>query len=200
MNASKRKNKNRSAGISFYVILALLAAAILFGVLYDIIAGVTEKRMYPREYSEFVEKYSAEFGVPETVIYAVIKTESDFDANAVSPASPPALGLMQLTEETYEWVASKLKESPSAFDIYDPSTNIRYGVWYLSYLYGRFENWDTAFAAYNAGPGNVSKWLDNSEYSTDGETLSYIPFKETRNYVQKVNKAIEIYDRLYYSE
>ena len=59
---------------------------------------------------------------------------------------------------------------------------------------------DPAFAAYNAGPGNVSKWLGDSEYSDDGETLSYIPFKETRNYVTKVNKAIEIYDRLYYSE
>lgn len=200
MNAAKNKKKKSLIDISFYVVLALLAAAILFGVLYDIIAGVTEKRLYPRRYSAFVEKYSAEFGVPETVIYAVIKTESDFNTNAVSPAMPPALGLMQLTEETYEWVAGKLKENPSAFDIYDPATNIRYGVWYLSYLYGRFENWDTAFAAYNAGPGNVSKWLGDSEYSDDGETLSYIPFKETRNYVTKVNKAIGIYDRLYYSE
>ena len=92
------------------------------------------------------------------------------------------------------------EETPSAFDIYDPDTNIRYGVWYLSYLYGRFDSWDNAFAAYNAGPGNVSKWLKDSEYSSDGETLSYIPFKETRNYVVKVNRAIEVYDRLYYSE
>ena len=199
MNVSKSKRNGSLGGISFYVIIALLAVAVLFGVLYDIIAGATEKRLYPRHYSEFVEKYSAEFGVPETIIYAVIKTESDFVANAVSPATPPALGLMQLTEETYEWVSGKLKEKPSAFDIYDPDTNIRYGVWYLSYLYGRFENWDTAFAAYNAGPGNVSKWLEDSEYSSDGETLSYIPFKETRNYVKKVNKAIELYDRLYYS-
>ena len=182
------------------MILTFLGVSIIFGVLYDVIIGIAEKKLYPREYSEFVEMYSAEFGVPETIIYAVIKTESDFVTNAASTATPPALGLMQLTEETYDWVASKLKETPSAFDIYDPATNIRYGVWYLSYLYGRFENWDTAFAAYNAGPGNVSKWLSDGEYSTDGETLSYIPFKETRNYVKKVNLAMEIYDRLYYSE
>ena len=138
--------------------------------------------------------------MPETIIYAVIKAESNFDRTAVSSAEPPALGLMQLQEETYEWVASYLlKETPSAFDIYDPETNIRNGTRYLAYLYGRFGNWDTVFAAYNAGPGNVSKWLEDSEYSDDGETLKYIPFKETRGYVEKVNRFRETYERLYYS-
>ena len=114
MNTQKQKNNRRPKGVSFYIILAFLAIAIIFGAVFNIIADITERRLYPREYTEFVEKYSDEFGVPEKIIYSVIKTESDFIANAVSPATPPALGLMQLTEETYEWVASKLKESPSA--------------------------------------------------------------------------------------
>ena len=56
---------------------------------------------------------------------------------------------------------------------------------------------DTALAAYNAGMGNVSKWLKNPEYSSDGITLSYIPFKETREYVAKVNDYERTYKELY---
>ena len=200
MNVSRSRKKISLSSISILTLTIILAASVIFGVLYSIVVEAIEKRTYPRKYEEFVVKYAAEYGLPEKLIYSVIKTESDFDPSAVSHATPPALGLMQLTEETYEWVASKLKESPSAFDIYDPDTNIRYGTWYLSYLYGRFESLDVALAAYNAGPGNVSKWLGDSEYSSDGETLDYIPFKETRNYVKKVENAMEIYDRLYYSE
>ena len=200
MKNSKNTNKRTASGISLYVILAILVFSIAFGIIFDVISRKAEHHVYPRKYSEHVIKYAEDFGVPESIVYAVIKTESDFDRNAVSSADTPAIGLMQLTEETYDWVATKLKESPSAFAIYDPETNIRYGVWYLSYLYGRFENWDTAFAAYNAGPGNVSKWLKDPEYSDDGETLKYIPFKETRNYVKKVNDAKAEYESLYYSE
>lgn len=200
MNIQRQKKKKSIIDISFYVLIGIVAAAILFGVLYDVIVGETEKRTYPRMYSAFVEKYCADYGVPETIVYAVIKAESNFDKTAVSSADTPALGLMQLTEETYEWVSSYLlKETPSAFDIYDPATNIRNGTRYLAYLYGRFDNWDTVFAAYNAGPGNVSKWLEDSECSDDGVTLKYIPFKETRNYVKKVNKFRDTYERLYYS-
>ena len=195
-----QRTKRKKSGISAWIILGILLAAIVFGVLFDLVVTHIEKQTYPKKYAEFVEKYSDAYGVPETIIYAVIKAESNFDRTAVSSAEPPALGLMQLQEETYKWVASYLlKETPSAFDIYDPETNIRNGTRYLAYLYGRFGNWDTVFAAYNAGPGNVSKWLEDSEYSDDGETLKYIPFKETRGYVEKVNRFRETYERLYYS-
>ena len=195
-----QRTKRKKTGISAWIILGILLAAIVFGVLFDLVATQIEKQTYPKKYSEFVEKYSSEYGVPETIIYAVIKAESNFDRTAVSSAEPPALGLMQLQEETYEWVASYLlKETPSAFDIYDPDTNIRNGTRYLAYLYGKFGSWDTVFAAYNAGPGNVSNWLEDTDYSDDGETLKYIPFKETRGYVERVNRFREVYERLYYS-
>ena len=190
-NSATRKKRN-------LIILGIAVVALILGALFDHIMDVSEKHTYPREYSEYVELYSAEYGVPEAVIYAVIKTESNFDKNAVSSA--PAFGLMQLTEETYEWVSGKLGDKASAFAIYDSEVNIRYGVWYLSYLYGKFDSWDVAFAAYNAGPGNVMRWLEDSEYSSDGATLDHIPFKETRNYVEKVNKAIKKYNELYYSK
>ena len=201
MNSSNTRRKKGAGGVSFYVILGILLASILFGVMFEVVFGFIEKHRYPRTYSPIVEKYSAAYGVPEYIVYAVIKAESGFNKNAVSPSEPPALGLMQLTEETYEWVSSYLlKETASAFSIYDPDVNIKNGTRYLAYLYGRFENWDTAFAAYNAGPGNVKSWLEDPEYSDDGKTLKYIPFKETRNYVKKVNDFKATYQRIYYSK
>jgi soluble lytic murein transglycosylase len=71
----------------------------------------------------------------------------------------------------------------------------------LSYLIRDFEGvTDTALAAYNAGRGNVQKWLKDPRYSSDGKTLIYIPFRETRNYVKRVNAALDLYTRLYFPD
>ena len=130
--------------------------------------------------------------MPEELIWAVIKTESGFDSSAVS--SKGAVGLMQLTEDTFNEISNqRLKEGLSSGMRYDPDTNIRYGTYYLSYLYARYNNWDAAIAAYNGGLGNVDQWMG------DGEKLSIdsIPFAETRNYVKKVNHARQKYEDLY---
>ena len=180
------------------VILTLLMA-IVCGLTLDLLLTEIEKRAYPREYLSEVRAASDEFGVPEYIILAVIKTESNFDRTAVSSA--PAYGLMQLTEETYFWIGDDmLGEDPSAFDIYDPTTNIRYGTYYLSFLYRKYRSWDTALAAYNAGPGNVNEWLEDKDVSDSDGNLVNIPFKETRNYVKKVNSAMEKYKKLYYTK
>lgn len=177
-------------------VIAVILISIVCGLVIEIFVRGFEKGIYPIKYSEYVEKYSDEFGIPESVIYAVIKTESNFDATAISSAS--AHGLMQLTEETFFDVAKMLGESPSAFDIYEPDVNIRYGTRYLLYLYEMYDgNWSTVFAAYNAGLGNVNNWLDDYSLSDGRGGLKSIPFKETRNYVRKVNKAIEVYEKLY---
>lgn len=82
--------------------------------------------------------------------------------------------------------------------LYDPATNIKYGTYYLSYLYLRYNSWDEVFAAYNAGHGNVDEWLEDEQYTNKDGKLSHIPFEETKNYVKKVNNAIDVYKRLYY--
>ena len=71
------------------------------------------------------------------------------------------------------------------------------GCFYLNYLISHYKNTDVALAAYNAGMGNVNKWLSSEEYSVDGEKLSYIPYKETREYIKKVNKYQQKYKDLY---
>ena len=130
------------------------------------------------------------------MIYAVIKTESGFDSSSVS--SKGAVGLMQMTPSTFDWLTNeKLDEGLDKGMLFDPETNIRYGVYYLSTLYRKYKNWNTAVAAYNAGPGNVDEWLGIEEYSSNGITLKKIPFKETRNHIKKVNRALDYYNKLY---
>jgi len=67
----------------------------------------------------------------------------------------------------------------------------------LRRLIDYFEHVDTALAAYNAGMGNVRSWLEQTQYSYDGETLHTIPFAETRAYVPRVNRYMEIFQELY---
>ena len=81
--------------------------------------------------------------------------------------------------------------------VYDPEVNIRCGCKVLQVVMEQFEVKETALAAYNAGSGNVAKWLKDPDYSNDGVTLKEIPFEETRNYVKRVLKAQELYQTMY---
>jgi soluble lytic murein transglycosylase-like protein len=114
---------------------------------------------------------------------------------AVSSAG--AIGLMQMMPDTYEWLCKKTGDLCIPAMLYDPETNIRYGTYLLSFLYTRYGNWDTALAAYNAGLGNVDQWLEDPAYAGENGTLKEIPYKETRNYIKRVNEARRLYESLY---
>lgn len=156
---------------------------------------------YPMAYEDVIDKYADEYRLDSALVCAVVYTESKFDANAVSQAG--ACGLMQVMPETGEWIAGKLgiRDTYTSDMLFDPDTNIRFGCWYLNFLFTRYQG-DTrkALAAYNAGQGNVDKWLTQPECSSDGVNLDHIPFRETRNYVKKVKAAHDIYIDLYYSD
>ena len=200
MKSARRKKTNYGL-----IVLIVLIISVLFGFIFDVAMTLVEKYIYqkPDEYVEYVEAYSAEFGVPEDLVWSVIKTESGFDSSAVS--SKGAVGLMQLMPSTFEWLTDDiLREYLGIGMLYDPETNIKYGTYYLSRLYNRFGDWDTAIAAYNGGEGNVSEWLKDKRYSDDGIKLKTdkIPdsYSETKNYVKKVNKALDKYKKLYNTE
>ena len=176
------------------VVLIILVISILLGFLFNLIFTAIEKTTHPKKYSDIVSKYSEEFSVPQELIYATIKVESNFKRDALSQAG--AIGLMQMLPSTYEWLAKKLGEKCDAALLYDPDTNIRYGTYYLQYLYAKFGSWERATVAYNWGEGNFSRFLENNGY-TDGD-YSSIPVKETRSYVEKVNKAKIKYQNLYF--
>ena len=174
--------------------VALIAlAAILLGIIFNAFLTVVDRLIYPEDYYETVMKYSDEFSVPSELVFAVIKVESDFKSDAKS--SVGAIGLMQMLPSTYEWLASKLGDAPFAAMLYDPETNIKYGTYYLQYLYAKFGTWEKAVIAYNWGEGNFARFLESHEY-TEGE-YSSIPVRETRNYVSKVMHHWEKYEDLY---
>ena len=157
-----------------------------------------KKQQYPLPYYDIVEKYSAQFDIPMEMVYAIMRTESSFDPNAVSHAN--AKGLMQLTDDTLDWITRYHLKTEGEIDIFDPEINIMVGTYYLRYAYDRYENWDTVYASYNAGIGRVDSWLKDSRFSEDGITLYYIPYKETREYVIKINDALDKYRDLYFNE
>ena len=152
-------------------------------------------RRYPMEYVELVRTNALSREIPPAWVAAVILAESSYDPQAIS--SVGARGLMQIMPETAEWISKKFDEPCDLERLFDPETNIRYGCWYLGYLFGRFGDMRAATAAYHAGQGSVDKWLQNPEYSSDGKTLKVIPFESTATYVERVMKYYEKYQKLY---
>ena len=142
--------------------------------------------VYPLEHYELIEKYSKQYGLDPAMVCALIQAESGFNADATSPKG--AKGLMQLMDDTASWIAPQIPiENFNVFRIKEPELNIQLGCWYLGYLNKRFDGDLTLMvAAYNAGSGNIDKWLDNEKYSADGKTLDKIPYTETKKYVRKI--------------
>lgn len=173
----------------FRAALALLIIAII------LITGCTIVRgLFPRKHMGSIETYCSRYGVDTNLVLALIKTESNFNADAVSRAN--AKGIMQLTDDTFDYCMNSLSENDG--DIFDPDTNLHAGIWYLSYLLNRYNgNVTNAVAAYNAGAANVDKWLSNPEYSSDGETLENIPFGETQRHAERISRYSKIYAFLY---
>ena len=178
-------------------IAAIIILSVLVGLFAQFLTGALDKKQHPRQFCEYVEEYSEEFRVPEAIIYAVIKCESSFDSTAVSSAG--AIGLMQLMPDTFAYLCTKLGDDYETGMLYDPKTNIRYGTYYLSMLYERFGIWETVFAAYNCGPSRVNGWIEEGKV-TDSGRLSEIPIAGTAHYVEKVQKAADTYEELYYTE
>lgn len=189
MNKTKRFNPNWiTIGIVLFIFFVIVGNYAVIQI---------KKHRYPIKYEEYVATYADDNHIPRALIYAIIYTESGFDEDVVSPAG--AIGLMQIMPETYDWLAGPrmLNESYEDGDIYKPENNIRFGITYLVYLYTKFGNWDTVLAGYNAGQGRVSEWLSDSRYTDDGKTLKEIPYPETKKYVEKVNRVMQIYMELY---
>lgn len=188
-----RKNStNRKAA---YFLLFIMVALILFMSTGGYLSLL--RKIYPVKYMEEVSRYSIEYRLDPYLVLAVINAESGF--NPLARSHKDAMGLMQLTEKTANWGASEigLRDFKIA-DLYEPETNIRLGCWYIRNLLNEFnQDVDLAIAAYNGGSGNVKKWLSDKNYSKSGESLDRIPFRETEEFVKKVKRYRELYEKLY---
>jgi soluble lytic murein transglycosylase len=127
------------------------------------------------------------------LICAVIHAESKFKPGARSGKN--AAGLMQLTEPTAEWVASELGVDDYTHGfLLEPENNIVFGCYYLNWLMDHYGGDPLlAVCAYNAGAGNVNKWLSDKKYSVNNNVLITIPFPETEGYMGRVINNYKIY-------
>ena len=175
-------------------LLIFLVAIVLIIIVVICINKLMIKAFYKKEYSKYVSKYSQEYEVDENLIYALIKAESNFEADAVS--SKNAQGLMQLMPSTAEEVALQNGIQLTEENISNPEININIGTKYISTLLERYKCVEIALAAYNAGIGNVDKWIENDVINADGSDIENIPFKETNTYVRKIMRDYKIYSEL----
>lgn len=160
-----------------FIILAIIALVGLVG-LWLLFYNV----WFPLQYRTEILAATKTYQVDPVLVAAVINAESSFDNTKISHKQ--AVGLMQLLPST---AASLTNEED--FDLFDPATNIKLGVKYLAYLINRFSDVDTALFAYNAGEGNVARWL--SEQKTD--KLKSCPYKATNAYVAKIKRTMKYY-------
>lgn len=171
----------------FAVILAAFAWLLL-----DWFPKKAEQYIYRTDYSGLIEKYSAEFGADPALVYSVIKVESNFDPAAHSEVG--AIGLMQIIEDSFDWVAWRLgREDLSFEDMYTPEYSIMFGCYMLSYLYDRYGSIELTAAAYHSGMGKVDKWIESGEMPKENATYEDIPGKKTSHYVKKIVRAYKHY-------
>ncbi len=172
----------------------IIVMVIAFALVFSYFGAVCIR--YPIKFKDAILTAEAETGVDKMLIISVARTESNFDEDAVSTAG--AIGIMQLMPDTAEYVSDLYDlDYMGESELYNPESNILLGAYYLKYLLGKFESESTVLASYNAGEGVVSRWLGSDEYSSNGVTLETIPYKETRDYIQKVERAQKIYQKIW---
>ena len=154
----------------------------------------------PLRHEDIIRQQARDKGLDPALIAGVIYAESHFIDGRTSSAG--AEGLMQLTPATAQYIANK--SGGTAFRVSDLGTaqvNIAYGAFYLRYLMERYgSDVPLVLAAYNAGEGNVDKWIAQARAKDKALDIDAIPFGETRNYVTKVLDARRQYRTQYRSE
>ena len=191
-----RKQQRRRQRALRLVALCLAVAFTVYAV--PTVYNRVERLLYPRKYEQLVEKWAAAYELDPLLVYAFIRTESGFDPQATS--SVDARGLMQMTEETFLWMRSKIArdEQLTFADLYNPDTAIRFGCYYLHLCMVRYKgDVSTAAAAYHSGWGTVDQLLQMEEHSADGQTLQGFPYNQMHHYVNKITACYQTYQRLY---
>lgn len=154
---------------------------------------------YPRPYWSQLKNFANQAGIDPYFALAIMREESHFDPHALS--SSKAIGLMQLMPATAKAVAKRIKiKLTGKAEIFDPELNTRLGTLYLGRLSNKFKS-ELIYTAggYNAGPRNMSKWINRWNGKSLDVFVEQIPFKETRNYVKRVYRSYKLYKQIYSS-
>ena len=193
--AAARKRAIRRRRLVAIVGVGILSAAVV--ALWPQFHHAVREITLPLRHEDIIRQQAREKGLDPALIAGVIYTESHFRDNQTSSAG--ALGLMQLTPTTARYIAHKSGGTQFVVDdLATPQLNIAYGTYYLRYLLRRYDgNEDFALAAYNAGEGNVDKWIAAARERDRALTIDAIPYAETRAYVSRVERAKREYRRAY---
>ena len=148
---------------------------------------------FPVLYLEFIQEYAAKSGLDPVWVLALIRQESMFMSDAVSPAG--ALGAMQIMPATGRRIASWLGEPlPRSSLLLQPENNIRFGIFYLGMRLSQLQNnLVLALAAYNAGARKVQNWLPEGREMPSDIWVEIMPYFETKNYIEKILTYNAIY-------
>ncbi|MFH1463512.1 MAG: transglycosylase SLT domain-containing protein [Pseudomonadota bacterium] len=151
---------------------------------------------YPLRYEPELLKACDTYAWDRRIFHALVREESNFNQDIVSHAG--ARGLSQLMPATARSVGKWLGLSVSNQMMFDPATNLRIGARYLQYLMEHYRGDPfLALAGYNAGEGNVDKWLRERGNRPVDEFVEAIPLRETRRYVKRVSGTWQTYHLLY---
>jgi len=185
-------------------LLAIVAAAGLAVVaalaLQPLFHHAVREIALPLRHEDIIRQQAHDKGLDPALIAGVIYAESHFIDGRTSSAD--AQGLMQLTPATAQYIAHKSGGTQfRVADLGTPQVNIAYGAYYLKYLMQRYGgDVPLVLAAYNAGEGNVDKWISEARAKSKDLDVTAIPFGETRSYVTKVLDARKQYRAAYGDE
>ena len=153
--------------------------------------------LFPFPYNDSILKWSEQRELNPLLTISLIRQESRFEKDIGSVAG--AKGLMQIIPSTGEWVANQINLND--YSLTNPDENINLGTWYLAFTHRQNNNNSMlAIASYNAGPGNVSNWINRYGLEDEDEFVKQIPFPETKGYVEAVFSNYWNYLRLYNPE
>lgn len=175
-----------------FIILLIIALSAATGWGYDAAATAVLKKQYPREYNADVVNLAYENSIPPSVVYAAIKVRSNFDPASVSEDG--GIGLFRLTPAQYYELAEQLGGAVDSGLLYEPKTNLRFGVRWIASLYDKYEDWDCVYAAMAAGEEKVDGWL-----SMEGGSVA-LADDETADYIKTMKKTAARYVELYETE
>ena len=179
------KNKSK------YIILIILIISLIVAAIYSMV-DTSDKIVYPILYSEEINQYSSEFNLDKAIVYSVVNVESSFRPEVISKSN--AIGLMQLKLDTAKDMARYCNDTaPTEDDLKIANINIKYGCRYIRYLLDYYQqDIYLALAAYNGGLSNVNYWIEHYNILNN---VDNIPYKETREYIKKVNKNYTVYSK-----
>lgn len=155
-----------------------------------------QRDVYPAAWGDIVAEQATDYSVDPLLMLAVMRQESSFDPRAQSGAQ--AMGLTQIVPTTARNIASRLGDDGFVLrDLFKPAVSVQFGAWFVSQLLGEYKGQVfPTLAAYDAGGGNVSRWMQR--FGDDPDLLvEEIPFSETQTYLRVVYDNYFHYKLLY---